>query len=165
MNKPPTPPHISWLHRCNSHLAGPLQPNIHSSMLHPAPAQPAPEALCKLYPLQNPVAALHGYKGEPPLPTSQPYFSQLCTSAKKHCASSICANLTYHFTPLIVLNAMSTPSTRGVTHTSQLPWQLRSRCPLSVWWPSSQCATSLTRSPCATTTGAITHFFKTAITF
>lgn len=38
-------------------------------MLHPASAQSAPEALSNcLYPLQNPVAALHGYKGKPPLP-------------------------------------------------------------------------------------------------
>lgn len=57
-----------WLHRWNSHLAGPLQLALTCIPPCYTPPQSAPKALSnRLYPLQNPVASLHGYKGSPPL--------------------------------------------------------------------------------------------------
>lgn len=79
---------------------GPCSSDLHSSTLQPASAQSAPQALTNcLYPLQNAVAALHGYKGSSPPPTpthptSQPYFNPHYGSECVLLGASICAALT-----------------------------------------------------------------------
>lgn len=67
---------------------------LHSSMLHPASVLCAPASLSNsLYPLQNAVAALHGYKGRTHLPPLHPtsahttgcYFHVRCSDLTNRC--------------------------------------------------------------------------------
>lgn len=118
-------------------------------LLHPTSAQSAPEAL-SLYPLQNAVAALHGYKGESsPPPTSLPYFSPH-HAGERVCYLALPSVLLwpdYRFTRVKSLLCRGLP--RVVKYTSQTLRQLHGRCPFSVWWQISSYASASSRFECA----------------
>lgn len=102
---------------------GPCSFDLHSSMLHPASAQSAPEALTNcLYPLQNAVAALHGYKGSSPPPSTHSHPSHLSAILQPTLRQQVCVTWCLHLCcsdPTIALPRSRVFSAGGEIHTSK----------------------------------------------